>query len=185
MSLGDRADVSRRACGCPLETLGWRTHLATVRSFEKLTAGGVTFVDGALIRVLEETLPARFGGGPLDYQLVEEEGADGLPRVRLMVADRVGAVDTTRVMDTFRQALLQQSRSSALLWQQGRWLEVERGERGRDGQGQGPPPRAPRTEGRSGRRACDRGRRVTADRRGELVDLFQDRRAGTLASQSR
>jgi hypothetical protein len=127
VSLGDRADVSSRACGCPLETLGWRTHLATVRSFEKLTAGGGTFVDGALIRVLEETLPARFGGGPLDYQLVEEEGADGLPRVRLMVADRVGAVDTTRVMDTFRQALLQQSRSSALLWQQGRWLEVGRG----------------------------------------------------------
>jgi len=40
VSLGDQAELVQRACGCPLEALGWVTHLHTIRSFEKLTAGG-------------------------------------------------------------------------------------------------------------------------------------------------
>jgi hypothetical protein len=127
VSLGDRAVVSRRRCGCPLEGLGWTTHLSMVRSFEKLTAGGVTFLDSALIRLLEETLPARFGGGPLDYQLVEEEAEDGLPRVRLLVSDAVPAVDLAGVAHVLYETLTVEARSSALLWRQGRWLRVERG----------------------------------------------------------
>ena len=79
LSLGDEADLDGRRCGCPLETIGWRRHLRTVRSFEKLTAGGMTFQDIDLIRALEETLPARFGGQPSDYQLVESESPDGRP----------------------------------------------------------------------------------------------------------
>ena len=43
VSLGDQALVVQRTCRCPLEQLGWTTHLHTVRSFEKLTAGGMTF----------------------------------------------------------------------------------------------------------------------------------------------
>jgi len=70
VSLGDQAEIERRNCGCPVEKLGWSTHLHSIRSFEKLTAGGMTFVDADLIRTLEEILPARFGGGPTDYQLV-------------------------------------------------------------------------------------------------------------------
>jgi hypothetical protein len=57
--------------------LGWTTHLRDIRSQEKLTAGGMTFLDTDLIRVLEEVLPARFGGAPTDYQLVEEEAEEG------------------------------------------------------------------------------------------------------------
>ena len=71
VSLGDQAVVAARACGCPLEDLGWTTHLHTIRSYEKLTAGGMTFLDTDLVRVLEEVLPTRFGGGPTDYQLEE------------------------------------------------------------------------------------------------------------------
>lgn len=126
-SLGDRADVSARACGCPLEGLGWATHLSTVRSFERLTAGGVAFLDAVLVRVLEETLPARCGGGPLDYQLVEDEGGDGLPRVRLLVAHAVGPIDTRRVAEIVHEVLVRQGPSSAILWQQGGWLRIERG----------------------------------------------------------
>ena len=40
VALGDQAELVQRACGCPLEALGWVTHLHTIRSFEKLTAGG-------------------------------------------------------------------------------------------------------------------------------------------------
>jgi hypothetical protein len=85
VSMGDQATVSERACGCPLERLGWTTHLHDIRSQEKLTAAGMTFLDTDVIRVLEEVLPARFGGAPTDYQLVEDEGAEGLPRVALIV----------------------------------------------------------------------------------------------------
>jgi hypothetical protein len=73
LSLGDRAVVTARPCGCPLEARGWLTHLHTIRSFEKLTAGGAGFHDADVISVLEEVLPARFGGGPRDYQLLEEQ----------------------------------------------------------------------------------------------------------------
>jgi hypothetical protein len=44
----------------------------------------MTFLDTDVIRVLEEILPARFGGGPADYQLVEDERADGQPCLRLV-----------------------------------------------------------------------------------------------------
>ena len=41
---GDCASVETRDCGCALGALGMRTHLAEVRSFEKLTGEGMTFV---------------------------------------------------------------------------------------------------------------------------------------------
>jgi len=84
VSMGDQAVMTRRACGCPLEQLGWATHLHTIRSYEKLTSGGMTFLDTDVIRVLEEVLPARFGGAPTDYQLLEDEADDGSPRLRLL-----------------------------------------------------------------------------------------------------
>jgi hypothetical protein len=70
-SVGDQADVLRHACGCPLERLGWTTRLRNLRSFEKLTAGGMTFCDADVIQALEQDLPRRFGGSPTD--------ADGRP----------------------------------------------------------------------------------------------------------
>ena len=51
-------------------------HLHDVRSFEKLTAGGVTCLDVDVIRVLEEVMPRRFGGRPADWQLVERLDGD-------------------------------------------------------------------------------------------------------------
>jgi hypothetical protein len=58
VALGDQAEVAQRACGCALEQLGWTTLLRHVRSFEKLTASGMTFLDADIIRVLDEVLPA-------------------------------------------------------------------------------------------------------------------------------
>ena len=34
-----------RPCGCPLERLGWAGHLRTIRSYEKMTTGGMAFLD--------------------------------------------------------------------------------------------------------------------------------------------
>jgi hypothetical protein len=79
LPLGDQAPVRRRASGCPLEACGWGTYLHGIVSREKFTAAGMTFYDTDVIRVLETALPARFGGGPTDYQLVEEETEFGRP----------------------------------------------------------------------------------------------------------
>jgi hypothetical protein len=128
-SLGDQAEVVERACGCAMAALGWRTHLHSVRSFEKLTAGGMTFQDGQVIDVLERVLPARFGGGPTDYQLLEEESEEGEPILRLRVHPRLGALDERELVDAFLGALGGGSgaeRVMALQWRQAHWLRVER-----------------------------------------------------------
>ena len=129
-SLGDQAVLVRRACNCPLERLGWDTHLHTIRSFEKLTAGGMTFLDTDVIRVLDEVLPARFGGAPTDYQLVEEQGDNGHVRLQLLVHPRVGPLDTDMVAEAFLTAIAHGSgveRVMGLLWREARFLRVERG----------------------------------------------------------
>lgn len=105
VSAGDEAVLTRRACGCPLEEPGWTTHLHAIRSFEKLTAGGMTFRDADVSRLLEEVLPARFGGGPTDYQLVEEVIHDGNSRLRLFVEPRIGPLDASAVVETFLGSL--------------------------------------------------------------------------------
>ena len=127
--MGDEAVVTNRACGCPLERLGWVTHLQTIRSYEKLTAGGMTFLDADVVRVLEEVLPARFGGGPTDYQLLEDEAADGRPRVRLLAHPALGLLDEKAVAETFLVAVGQAGGAEevmALMWRDAGLLRVER-----------------------------------------------------------
>jgi hypothetical protein len=129
VSLGDRASIDRRRCGCPLEGLGWPTHLSNIRSHEKLTAGGMTFLDTDVVRILEEVLPARFGGGPTDYQLVEEEAADGLPGVRILVHPAIGAVRTESVAATFLDALARGSPTARVMVEEWRRAGLPRVER--------------------------------------------------------
>jgi hypothetical protein len=129
VSLGDQAIASRRVCGCPLEELGWTTHFRAIRSYEKLTAGGMTFLDADLVRVLEEVLPARFGGGPTDYQLEEDEAEDGRPRLRLIVNPSVGALDETKAVATFLEAIAPgkgTERVMGLIWRDAGFVEVVR-----------------------------------------------------------
>jgi hypothetical protein len=129
VSLGDQAEPARGRCGCAMERQGWSTRLRSIRSFEKLTAGGMTFLDVDVIRVLDEVLPARFGGGPTDYQLIEEEAEDGRPRLRLLVHPRVGEVDPAAVGDAFLAAIGDASEGERLMelqWRQERLLRVER-----------------------------------------------------------
>ena len=129
VSLGDQATLERRHCGCPLERLGWTTHVSTIRSYEKLTSGGIRLFDSDLIGILEKALPARFGGGPTDYQLVEGAGEDGQPRLQLVVDPAVGALDATALADAFLSAIGAGSgaeRVAGLLWRDSGFLRVER-----------------------------------------------------------
>jgi hypothetical protein len=130
ISMGDQAVIERRSCCCPLEQLGWQTHLHSIGSYEKLTGGGMTFSGTDVIRILEQILPARFGGLPTDYQLVEQEDATGHPRVRLLVNPRVGPdVDIARVAEVFLSALgdgLVTNRLMEQMWRESNLLTVER-----------------------------------------------------------
>ena len=128
--MGDRATLARRDCGCGLAREGWGLHIHDVRSFEKLTAGGITFLDVDVIRVLEEVLPARFGGRPADWQLVEcLDGARARPEVALIVDPSVGALDEPAVADAFLEAIgggTGGERLMELQWREGRVLRVVR-----------------------------------------------------------
>jgi hypothetical protein len=128
VSVGDRANVVKRDCDCPLQRLGWTTHLHTVRSFEKLKVGGVPLLESHLIRLLEEVLPSTFGGGPTDYQLLEadDEVADGQARLRPLVHPAVGELDADAVAHTCLIALKEAGVSVDRLWRQASWFTLER-----------------------------------------------------------
>lgn len=104
VELGDYGVLSERACACPFDRLGFRQHLHTIRSYEKLTSEGMQFLGTELLRLVEEVLPARFGGYATDYQLVEEEEG-GLPKVSLVVSPRVGEIDEARMVSTALEVL--------------------------------------------------------------------------------
>ncbi len=97
---GDAARLEQRDCGCSLGALGFRTHLSDIRSFEKLSSEGTTFARGEILTILDEVLPARFGGSAVDYQIVEEEAADGSTRLALRVHPDLGPVDEDAVRAT-------------------------------------------------------------------------------------
>ncbi len=129
VSMGDQATMGIRECGCALEKLGWHTHLHGIRSFEKFTAGGMTFFDTDIIRVLEHDLPAKFGGTATDYQLVEEEAPNGEPRLRLLVHPHLGPIDTASVAETFLTAVASRSigdQMMASFWRDSGFFSVDR-----------------------------------------------------------
>ena len=125
----DYGVLERRRCGCPLDELGLHLHVRDVRSYAKLTTEGVTLVGSDLEQVLERDLPARFGGSPLDYQLVEEEDADGASRVCLRVSPEVPIADEAEVVAALRQALGRASIAADLAvraWSHAGAIRIER-----------------------------------------------------------
>ncbi len=94
---GDYGGLEERRCGCFLERAGFRLHAHTIRSFEKLNAEGITFIGPSVIDLLEQVLPARFGGDSRHYQLVEGEDERGLTRLYLLVSPRLGPLDEDAV----------------------------------------------------------------------------------------
>jgi hypothetical protein len=129
LSMGDQATLGPRACGCALERLGWTIHVRHVLSREKLTAAGMTFYDVEVVRILEQVLPGRFGGGPTDYQLVEDEALGGEPVLRLLVHPAVGALDADHVAEAFLDAVGAGSGAERIMgtvWRDAKLVRVER-----------------------------------------------------------
>jgi hypothetical protein len=130
VELGDCAVLDERRCGCAWERLGFTRHLRGIRSYEKLTAAGMTFLGTELMQLVEEVLPGRFGGGPTDYQFLEEEQPDGLTRVTLIVSPRVGLVPDMEVIAAVLQFLGSYPGGALMagIWRDSGTLHVERRE---------------------------------------------------------
>ena len=125
----DYAVVETRPCGCPWGELGLTDHISDIRSFGKLTGEGVTLVGSDVERILEEVLPARFGGSPLDYQLVEEEDERGFTRLILRVSPSVALADEAAPAELVYQALRAEGAGGATSvskWKQAGTLSVRR-----------------------------------------------------------
>jgi hypothetical protein len=129
MESDDYGIVEERSCGCPLEQLGYRRHVRRIRSFGKLTGEGVTLVGSEMVRVLEEVLPKRFGGGPQDYQLLEEEDERGLTRLVLLVSPTVEVSDDEALVAGLLEAVGEGSDAGAVAkayWAQAGTFQVRR-----------------------------------------------------------
>jgi hypothetical protein len=79
-------------------------------------------------QLLAARLSARFGGGPLDHQLIESVDGDGRAALRLLVHPRLGPLDSTAVVDAFLAALAGagSDRVRELQWRQSGMLAEER-----------------------------------------------------------
>jgi hypothetical protein len=112
VDLGDYATLERRDCGCALEKVGLTLHLHHIRSYEKFTSGRTGYFYGDLFELFENTFPSEFGGGPGDYQLVEEEDSTGQTRLTLLVHPEVGKLDEDRLLSRLMEGLAQGSRDN-------------------------------------------------------------------------
>jgi hypothetical protein len=70
----DSGIVEDFPCDCTFGRVGFNKRIRDISSYGKLTGLGMTLIGTDVLRILEEVLPARLGGAPSDYQLVQQEG---------------------------------------------------------------------------------------------------------------
>ncbi|NHZ73121.1 MAG: hypothetical protein GWP16_01460 [Nitrospirae bacterium] len=126
---GDHAVLERNRCGCDLGEAGFDLHIHHVRSFEKFTCQGMNYAFTDLYELVEGRLPAKFGGGPGDYQLVEDGQDGGDVLLVLRVAPGLGDLDEGAVLRELERGLSASSRNQrfmARIWQEAGVLKVRR-----------------------------------------------------------
>lgn len=131
VQIDDYGIVEERHCGCELETYGYTTHLREIRSYSKLVGEGVTLIGNEMLHILEEVLPARFGGNPLDYQMMEREDEQGFTRLYVLISPRVEIADEQQVIEVILNALRESSPmadAARTVWQQMQTIQVKRAE---------------------------------------------------------
>lgn len=126
----DYGRLECRPCGCLWGKLGFEQHLSDIRSYDKLTSEGMTFLGSELVALVEDMLPEQFGGNPTDYQFVEEEEG-GLPKISVIVSPRVGTINEEAVIGAVLNWLGSYPGCKTMmaeLWKDGRTVRVIRRE---------------------------------------------------------
>ncbi len=127
---GDYATFEPRNCGCALGSVGLGTHIHHIRSFEKLNAEGMNyFYTDDLYDLVENILPVECGGGPGDYQLVEEEDNNGQTRLTLFVHPDVGDVKEEKLLARLKKEIGKGSWNHELhcrIWERANSFRVKR-----------------------------------------------------------
>jgi hypothetical protein len=129
VEIDDFGVIEERSCDCVWNEFGFTTHLRDIRSFRKLTGEGVTLVASEMTDILEKILPQRFGGSPLDYQLLEEEDERGFTRLSLVVDPDVHLPSEEEAVQTVMEALSEASTAAdmaAAIWRQAGSFRVKR-----------------------------------------------------------
>jgi hypothetical protein len=112
-----------------MEALGYTRHIRVFGSYSKLVGEGISLLNGDLIGIMEELLPRRLGGSPLDYQLIEEEDDNGMTRLSLLVAPSIRLADGDEPVRLILDALAKgddASRFAGGVWRQAGTLKVRR-----------------------------------------------------------
>jgi len=125
----DYGIMETRKCDCTYGQLGFNTHIRNIRSFAKLTGVGMTIIGTDMVRILEEVLPAEYGGSAADYQLLEEEDRLGQTHLSIIISPSVGTVDEGEVIATLLDELRHirhPGKLTAGVWSQANTLQVKR-----------------------------------------------------------
>jgi len=88
VEIGDTGVIEPCTCDCRLRSLGLHQQIRDMAAISKVTAQGMLIGMDDLATVLEEVLPARFGGQLGDYQIIETEGAT---QTEVVLRIRLGA----------------------------------------------------------------------------------------------
>lgn len=125
LELGDHGVLGRSRCDCGFSRLGYTTQICDISSYSKLTGYGMSLVGTDVVRILERTLPERFGGSPGDYQLVERE-AETDTRIMLRVNPRIGKVPEREIREYFLNEVrkLYGGSLSSRIWRHAESIEV-------------------------------------------------------------
>ncbi len=126
---GDYGTLASRSCGCKFEEFGFPDHIHSIRGFDKLTGEGMTFIATDLVRIIDEVLPAKFGGSSTNYQMVEEEDERRQTRMSIIVSPEVGDINEAELIETILTELAKgkdTQRMMAHVWSQAKTLRVKR-----------------------------------------------------------
>jgi hypothetical protein len=125
---GDYGTIEKRNCGCKFEKLGMNYHIQNIRSFEKLTAEGMTFIGTEFVKIIEEILPAKFGGSSTDYQMAEEEDKNGITHMSVIVSPDLGDIREEDIIQTILAEIRKPSGRwmASDIWAQAQTFKVKR-----------------------------------------------------------
>ncbi|MEO7651469.1 MAG: hypothetical protein ABIZ80_13470, partial [Bryobacteraceae bacterium] len=116
-------------CDCTYAAAGFHLRIRDIASYGKMTGQGITLVGTDLIRILEESLPVRFGGAAGDYQLVEADEGSGT-KILLHMSPRTKQSKSWEVREYFLAEVrkLYGGSLAVRVWNHSEGVEVVRAE---------------------------------------------------------